>query len=261
MTTEIEIGDTIEIPGFVDSEVIDIFGNIYQLRDGNQIMNNNGEWKLLVNIGLNKLRVRKGNENTPILPLVELLKVAEEPEFRKLCSTNYMLNKICSNKLTNEEKSKYGNLTEEMYEERCKNFIEKDFIEYRNPNLTWKQFYDQYIMFLKDYPDFQTEYNRNIVYGYYDQREIEEFIIKSLDDYNIFLFISIIQTFRRYINRFGYSDIFYHAMNHENINFLKFLTKNNILPDQNDLNFAKYHGKTKVLEYYASLNPPILPTN
>lgn len=96
---------------------------------------------------------------------VKLLSSLDHNEFTKVCSLNREFAALCSGKLSSKIILVYGDLTEEIYSARCRNFFDDSIISFRPEGMTWKEFYDRII---KMNSLLQTNHS-TILLNYYDE--------------------------------------------------------------------------------------------
>lgn len=282
MSRKPEIGDYVKIGKFINSEIIDINGNVVTLYDGHSLKWNGINWELVLKseeISFYQYDVG----SLPLYPMLNILINADEEKFKLLCMTNSELNDICKGNLTKEFISKYGNLTEELYEGRVRNYVPAEIITYAKPQYsTWREFYTAYkdadnTLHLYTDDDVNDEETLQKIFNYGNFLHFLIFANETnFDDYESYknLFISsndpIILKYVLDKNpniQFDreYADYAASIMQYESAKFLASLDPP-VLPNQTLINdLARYPPENKraqkMLNFYASLNPPLLPTN
>lgn len=282
MSRKPEIGDYVKIGKFINSEIIDINGNVVTLYDGHSLKWNDINWELVLKseeISFYQYDVG----SLPLYPMLNILINADEEKFKLLCMTNSELNDICKGNLTKEFISKYGNLTEELYEGRVRNYVPAEIITYAKPQYsTWREFYTAY----KDADNTLHLYISN---------DDEESLQNIFDNGNLLHFLIFFKETN--FNDYDYDNYKYLFLSHGNPIILKYILDKDpniqfteehadytvgqknldaakflasldppVYPSQIAINdLARYPPENKkaqkMLNFYASLNPPLLPTN
>ncbi len=285
-TQKPEVGDNVKINTVINSEIIEIENGIVSLFDGRKLIWNDefSTWTLTIQ----SKDVSFYHNNVGVLPIHAMMQVlinADEEKFKLLCSTNHALRDICTGNLTQEFITKNGNLTKELYAERVKKFVDPDIIEFADPKLSWKQFYEAYIK-AKESINNKNPYANEILIN----NILEKVILSENDIITLMIFAKFIVTnnvisylYGEIISRFIYENMvnglkylfkiqpnlhLYQDQSDKatidnSLDVVKFFASLNppLLPNQNAINYADRHGHEDILDFLASLDPPLLPTN
>lgn len=182
---EPEVGDKVEIRLSITSDIDSIDGNVLKLRDGTKLTWNGKMWELLLKE--EHIRITEF-EPQEVIGVVGALGGVPDKEFRQLCMTNKLYYSICKGNMSEDDKSKYGDLTNTVYYERCKNTLPRYIFEYKPRDITWKELYDRYINFQKIIPDLDNfKINQNI-----NTTELIEIIVNYIPE-KLFYLLTLLE--------------------------------------------------------------------
>ncbi len=190
------------------------------------------------------------------LEKINLLAQVDDNTFESLCLTNKDYARICTHKFFKER----------LYEERTKAKFNDEVIELKENNISWYEFYNRLIKFLKEHKDITlaNEY----------AKEGKLFELKILFKRNIFpnSFGAIWAAENGHVNvlkwmkennlysKFPTQYEANKAAGNGHVEVLKWMKENNLpIPDQNGANWAARRHRFEVLNWFASQNPPIVP--
>ncbi len=282
-----DLHDYVKIGNILDSEVVEIEGNIYKLFNGNSLMYVNGKWKLLIDIEPENIKFYKKDFGVlnPYL-MVQILINVPDVEFKHLCVTNSEISNICSGKMTDEMKQKHGDLTKDVYEGRSKKWISPDIIEFGKRNLSWRDFYNKYMQ-SKAFVDGIVEGNTvlEVVEELVDNDDLIGFIYFTEDTDNYFtgseldkiIIYNRMDMLKYVLGRQPDALTQYHADTATYTyqpEMIQFLAEMGLLPNQDAVDhlgeiLATDHYLSddkraqiqESLNFLASLTPPLLPQN
>ena len=207
-------------------------------------------------------------ESLNIYKKLDIISYLDDESFTAACHTDPEINMICTEKLTPVLISRFGDLTNYLYEKRVKNLFSSDIIAFKEPNMTWKEFYDRTnrlykVISLPAIVDFYASRKNSIMeikillkigkmptnftlleYAIaYDNVDVLKLLI-SLNSLNIITQL-VLDT----------------ACERESLNILKYCASLNppLLPSQAAIDRALQLGRMEIFKFFASLNPPFLP--
>ncbi len=163
--------------------------------------------------------VFNSNSEEDIYNKVNLLIRLPDREFGIVCASNKYYNDLCNNSFYSER----------IFEERTRRLVDNDIIEFKEPNMTWKDFYIRLFSFLPIQKQliangFEEEYTEVIFEKLIQENKLMELkIIKSLYD-------KINQNNNIFDDLYQYDDITYFmsfSIKKNKFEILKWLIENN----------------------------------
>ncbi len=179
-----------------------------------------------------------------IWEIVEIVSDMPDKEFGKFCQTNKFIHDVCYN----------GNLSEAVFENRTRKFIDQKLIDFKEPGMSWQEFYRR--IHLMNHPIYGggSAYGTTSFLEYIREGALMEVKILLTAD------PSLIQTTWREIEI---------ALKHDRQNIIKYFESlNNPLLNtgfankqhQDHIDWGAVQQYIGYVKYGASLSPPIYPS-
>lgn len=192
-----------------------------------------------------------GIENLSLYQKVQLLSTVDRGTFNKLCNLNREYSEICNGTLPPSIVKRYGTLTETMYENRVKKFFDDDIQKFAEPGMTWREFYQR---ISKMYEEFEKNILSNTVYM--------DILLENYCKENKLMELKIMSNIKRPNGRgvFPTPEVaLYYAVVNNNVDLLKWLISEEIMPEKIDYDNALAKGKQDIVNIILSTNPNFTP--
>ena len=186
-------------------------------------------------------------ETLSLYQKVQLLSTVDRSAFNKLCNLNREYSEICNGTLPPSIIRQYGTLTETMYENRVKKFFDEDIQKFAEPGMTWREFYQR---ISKLYEEFEKIFFSNTIYM--------DILLESYCKENKLMELKIISNIKTPSGQKLLPDPeigLYYAVVNNNVEFLKWLISEGIMPEKIDYDNALVKNHQDIVNIILSVNP------